>query len=230
LSMVTSVSQDPSKAGGCPFLSMVAPLNKQRRNDALYLLASEYERPLSQYDICKTVVLADAYHVIEFGKAIFGGKLYALPFGPVETETCNDCKEWVSRIAAIQFFARLKVVSAMPLRQFSSMGKQNHIALFRASPDYERREEASWDWFTDEEQGNIRRAYEKVVGMRWNQSQSYFHDPVSAIGYAYDVATKPYKKPFESSVEMNWFDVLDGAEKIDQYDASYARAMLRLWL
>ena len=33
-----------------------------------------------------------------------------------------------------------------------------------------------------------------------------------------------------TAVEMNWFDVLDGAEKIENVDCSYARAMLGLWV
>jgi hypothetical protein len=110
------------------------------------------------------------------------------------------------------------------------MPGRDHITIFVAASNYARQHEASWEWFSDAEQDNIRRAYEKVLSMTFKQSQAYFHVPVSAIGHAYDVATKPFPKPFKGRVEMNWFDVLDGAEKLERVDVSYARAMLGLWI
>lgn len=227
--MMQAVTQDQAVLSRRPFLSAVTSLNTQRRNDALYLLACEYDKPLTPYDICKTQVLAEALHIVQAGKVIFGGKLYAMPFGPVAEGTLDDCKRWATGYLWASMLARQVPAEPQPLQPSGWTGSRNHIPEFRASPEYARRDEASWDWFSDDEQSNIRQAYKTVISMSWLQSQSYFHDPVSAIGYAYDVATRQFPKPFTRRVEMNWFDVLDGAEQLEPRDVSYARTMLGLW-
>jgi hypothetical protein len=231
MAMFTKTAMNPGNIQGRPFLSEVSPLNVQRRDDALYLLATEHGKPITPYDICKTLVLADVFHVIDTGKVIFGGKLYALPYGPITKNTLDDCKRWASGLFLAGMLGVNFPPEASPLQPSGLTGSRNHIVEFKASPEYGRRNEASWDWFSDAEVDNTRRAYEKVMemGSLSSKSQRYFHDPVSAIGFAYDLATKPLAKPFKSRVEMNWFDVLDGAEQVEKKDVSYARAMLGLW-
>ncbi len=215
-----------------PFLSAVTSPNTVRRDDALYLLGSEHSRPLTQYEVCKTHVLADVFHVVQTGKVIFGGQLYAMPFGPVVKRTVDDCARWAMGAVLAATHARQPPAWPPPLYPASWRGSRNQIIEFRASPSYGRRDQASWDDFSDAEQTDVRRAYEKVMSMtrEWERSQAYFHDPISAIGYAYERATRPFPKPIEGRIEMNWFDVLDGAERIESADVSYARAMLGLWL
>lgn len=226
VTMVWDVADDPGSVGDRPFLSAVMPLNEQRRNDALYLLAREYRRTLTQFDICKTHIVADAFQVIQTGKAIFGGPLYAMKHGPVPTQTLDHCRVW-ARNALV---AGVALAALAPLQLVSESGKFNHIKSFGPSPIYARANEASWDWFSDQEQRNIHDAYALVMRMSWSEADHYFHNPTaSAIGYAYDVATRHYPKPLTTIVEMNWFDVLDGAEKVEHKDVSYARAMLGLW-
>lgn len=212
-----------------PFLSAVATLNVQRRNDALYLLSRDSGRPLTPYDICKTQVLADVLHVVKTGRVIFGGILYAMPFGPVAEGTLDDCRQWATGLMFATMLGRVVAEEKQPLEPSGWTGLRNHIPEFRASQAYSRRDEASWDWFSEDEQAHVRAAHEKVMRMSWQQSQTYFHNPVSAIGYAYEVATRPFPKPFKKRVEMNWFDVLEGAEKTERADCSYAREMLGLW-
>lgn len=227
--MMAEVTQIRGESCDRPFLSAVMPLNVQRRDDALYLLAREYGNTLTPYEICKTQVLADVRHVLQTGRAIFGGTLYAMPFGPVPERALDDCKRWTVGIFFHEAIAQPIPFDQQPLQPCGWTGTHNHIAVFRASSEYNRREQASWDGFSDDEQADIRQAYAKVISMPWQQSQSYFHEPVSAIGYAYDLATKPFPRPFKGRARMNWFDVLDGAEKIEGADVNYARAMLRLW-
>lgn len=222
-------SPNPDEAPPQPFLSAIASLNVQRRDDALFLLGSEYGKAFTPYDVCKTQVLADVFHVVRTGKVIFGGKLYAMPFGPVVKRTLDDCTRWAMGVLMAETYGRRGPAVAPPLRPTGWTGTRNHIPEFRVSAAYSRREQASWDWFSDDEQGHVRLAYETVISMSWPRSQAYFHDPISAIGYAYDLATRPYAKPFQGRVEMNWFDVLDGAEKTEAADVGYARAMLGLW-
>lgn len=228
--MMTAVTHDTGNPSSRPFLSALQPVNAQRRDDALYLLAREYEKPLTQYDICKTLVLADVFQVIETGKPVFGGTLYALPYGPVTDGTLDACTRWARGfVFTAALMAHFRSSTAAPLEKRGTTGTRDHISIFVAASNYVRADEASWDWFSDAEQANVRRAYDKVMSMTFRRSQSYFHDPVSAIGYAYDIATRPFPKPFKGRIEMNWFDVLDGAEETEKRDASYARAMLGLW-
>ena len=227
--MMASVTQNLVETSPRPFLSAVTSLNVQRRDDALYLLGCEYGRPLTQYEICKTHVLADVLHVVQTGKVIFGGTLYAMPFGPVVKRTLDDCARWAMGVVLAATHARQPPSVPPPLYPSGWRGSQNQIIEYRASPTYGRREEALWTHFSDAEQAHVRQAYEQVISMPWDRSQAYFHDPVSAVGYAYDVATRPFARPFKGRVDMNWFDVLDGAEKIEFEDVSYSRAMLGLW-
>ena len=227
---MAAVTQDPSGTSPRPFLSAVTSLNLQRRDDALYLLGCEYGRPFTQYEVCKTHVLADVFQVVQTGKVIFGGNLYAMPFGPVVKRTLDDCARWAMGVVLAATHARHPPVGPPPLCPSGWRGSQNQIIEFRASAAYGRRDRASWDNFSDAEQAHVRRAYETVTSMSWDRSQAYFHEPISAVGYAYDLATRPFAKPFKGRVDMNWFDVLDGAEAVESVDVSYARAMLGLWV
>jgi hypothetical protein len=227
--MMDIVTQAPAETPPRPFLNAIATLNVQRRDDALYLLGCDYGKPFTPYDICKTQVLADVFHVIHTGKVVFGGRLYAMPFGPVTERTLDHCRQWATGALLATMLARPSSAAPQPLQPSGWTGSRNHIPEFRASPEYSRRDQASWDWFSDDEQRHIRSAYETVISMSWPRSQAYFHEPISAIGYAYDTATKPYGKPFKGRADMNWFDVLDGAERIESVDVNYARAMLGLW-
>ncbi|MGF1634129.1 MAG: hypothetical protein ACFCVE_09800 [Phycisphaerae bacterium] len=227
--MIQTVTHDPS-ATARPFLSEVAPLNVQRRDDALYLLATEYGRPLTQYEVCKTVVLSDVLHVIETGRVIFGGSLVALPYGPIIDGTFDACRSWARGGVAAALMAPWVSSPSAPLHKSGTMPGREHVSIFVAADDYGRRSEASWDGFAADEQRHIREAYSRVIGMTFGDSQRYFHEPVSAIGYAYEVATRPFDKPFRGSVAMNWFDMLDGAERIERVDVGYARDLLGLWV
>jgi hypothetical protein len=224
MTMVGYMNDATVRGSQRPFLSAVKALDEERRDDALYLLAKQHRFAITQYVVCKTVVLADVFQVLEVGKTIFGGPLTALPFGPVESSTYDDVKRWAKAALATG------MIATSPLQKSGSMPGRDHIYHFSAAPGYARGVEASWEYFSEAEEKNIRRAYKKVIGMTWRQSQRFFHEPISAIGYAYDVATKPYAKPFKSSVAMNWFDVLDGAEQIEKQDVNYARAALSLWI
>ena len=227
--MMTVVTPHPGGTSPRPFLGAIMSLNAQRRDDALYLLGCEYGRPLTPYEVCKTHVLADVFHVVQTGKVIFGGNLYAMPFGPVVKRTLDDCARWSLGTILTATHARQPPAKPPPLYPSGWRGSQNQIVELRASPAYDRRDQASWDDFADLEQTHVRRAYEKVAGLSWVRSQAYFHDPIPAIGYAYGVAIQPFPKPFKGRADMNWFDVLDGAETIEAVDVSYARAMLGLW-
>lgn len=225
-----SVTNPHGATSTAPFLSAIMSLNVQRRDDALYLLARDYQRPLTPYDICKTQVLADVFQVVQTGKVVFGGKLDALPFGPVVKQTLDACERWAMGLLMANMLAAPIASEEYPLRPSGWTGMRNHIPQFEPSPDYSRRQAASWDMFSEQEHANVCRAYEHVVGMEWGESQRYFHEPVSAVGYAYDAAIRPLAKPFRSRVAMNWFDVLDGAEQLESADCSHARAMLGLWV
>ena len=227
------MAQGLGSAGGRPLVSSISALNVQRRDDALYLLALESGKLLSPYDICKTQVLADVFHVVETGKAIFGGKLYAFPYGPVVKQTLDDIKRWISAFAVTATHVQERAPAAKPLVPVRwGQGAIDPYPEFGPSPTYAAEREVDWGWFADGEVSNIRRAFSKVIqmGSLSSQSQRYFHEPISAIGYAYSFAIRDCPKPLKGRVDMNWFDVLDGAEKVEGTDVNYARAMLGLWI
>ena len=229
---MATVQPTPAISPAAPRLSQITPLNEQRRDEALYLLAQESEREMTQYDVCKVQVLADTFHVIDTGRVIFGGELVALRFGPLISSTLDACGRWaLGAVAAAAVAAPQGSGERPPLELVRREGRDNNIAVYRASLDPWRAEAATWESFAEPEEVNIRRAFRTVLDMpSWKESQRYFHEPISAIGYAWEKATRPYPKPLSTRVAMNWFDVLDGAESVDKTDVGYARSMLRLWV
>lgn len=59
--------------------------------DALTLLL-EKKNPNEMFRLIKTVYYADKYHLLNYGRPIFGGTYYAMEFGPVNSELYNFLK------------------------------------------------------------------------------------------------------------------------------------------
>jgi len=59
---------------------------------ALVYLASKELPEFDKYKACKLIFLADKYHLVHFARPITGDSYYAVPYGPIPSQTLNRIK------------------------------------------------------------------------------------------------------------------------------------------
>jgi hypothetical protein len=78
-------------------LSQLLPFNEGRFDAALALLAEQYARPLSKYEMIKLHVLMDVEHTLAQAMPIIGGRLAPWPNGPVVVQAYERLDDWCTR-------------------------------------------------------------------------------------------------------------------------------------
>lgn len=186
-------------------LNQLTPFNEHRFDACMTYLAREHGRSLTQYEMVKLHIMADVFHVLEYGTPIIGGSVERWPHGPVVRRAYNRLMGWWRRFQE----------TGEQSEQFSAEPYQNKQVIF--SP----KKQTDFDDLSESEIDALEKAWDTISRMDWTRSQSFFHDPEFFMGRAWSNA-RAEGRP------IDWLEIIDAYDESTGEDHSHIKRMIRL--
>jgi uncharacterized phage-associated protein len=186
----------------------VRPFNKERFDECMAYLGTMHNKSLTQYDMVKLHVMADVYHILEYGKPIIGGPLSRWAHGPVVEPAYNRLRRWGYEWEADH--------THQP-ESFYISAKEGQKFVFLPVAEVDE------TYFSKAELSSLAKAWDCVMSRKsWADSQDFFHKD-SFIGRVWEAAG-------EDGRPIDWAAIVDAYKDAypDYKNAEHIKALIAL--